>query len=1413
MNTKLKRTFAGILTALMLLSSVNIAAFATADGTIEPTTQMTDQTSTTVTGTDQIDLPSPNIEPTTPPAATSTPMPDSSQLPSPMETPAPTETPSSAELPMPDAEPSATPTPAATPAPTDMPEPTATPEPEDNTYAQGESIRYIFSVKSAASADALEPLFPITVALYGTNPEGTFKLKEEQITFDRLFNSEENCYTAESVFDLGGLPRYTSLSVMADAYASGTLQYAYDENYETIIARAEGYVFAFDTESGMLRITVKDENEDEDEEKLFPGMPEGYLLSDEQIAMKQALNNNGVLDTLYNAVPGVDYADGEVFFLADTYEYALMVAEAYGAALSDYSCGVATIALNGATVLDAVTAAADMSNNMPVVEANYACDIIPVVGFANSSASAYAYSDENGIPQKGSWKTWLESTNNPDPFLKDPSGLNLPYQYMHDVVNTYEAWGVTQGDGVTVAVLDSGVAYHDDLNNNVIARESVNSEWGELEAAHGTHVAGIVAAEMGNGLGGAGVAPKAKIYSMRVFKGMNGWTSNIAIGVMNVIAAKASNDSIKVMNMSLGTNTYSVYYEETIREAVSAGITVVAAMGNNGSNIRSYPAALDIPGVIAVQSSNEADNISYFSNYGAWADVAAPGSNILSTVLGNTYDIMNGTSMATPAVAGVCALYLSVYPDATPTQVEAAIKKATNNGIVDASKLFGSENKAPAITSEAAKDASGALPYGSKLNISASDSSETIIYTVDGQIPSVSNGVVTGTVVQSGEFALDITAENGFNVGKYVTVKAVAVNGMGVIGKVASFSFNVGYAQPTDVKISISTEKLESGKNFTLSANVLPAEANQKVLWKVDKGECSNTKINENTGVLSTGTNDKGTVIVSAYSAEDNTKIDSVEINIEPLDLTKKITITADGSSMKSLALYINSTAASDPVQLEGISYKASDIKTPVTTDSYIWTSSNTKVATVSEDGLVSAVGKGSAAITCKAKDGTNVKANISVTVRLCADEISISGLSTVSPGKTTKYTVSFNPKTTQYKTVAWTIEDDNDQGITISRTGQITVPKTVKPGTEFKICASSGLTASAEKTVRVNAGITNVKVINNDPTFGGLYKQVNDGRLKEATLFTTDFYNGAEKHFDSIQLGLMNDAYCDLIWKSSNPKIATVDENGVVKAKSVGRTTVTCKASDAGGKSCSVSIVVINPASSVKAVTTKTISAAYSNPVFVSGTTVSNKAVIGDAHGTPTIKKLAWDYSVRAVKSVSDMPDCTAYAKANKLFSINASTGKLTSSKNAYSRLLSYTGEGYQYIVIIRATATDGSNVYGEVIYGLLASPISKLYVEYEGKNYSYLNYPKVLTKEIGSAELPVLSQNADGSTEICYNWTVKSSNPNVAGAMLTQTDKDGVKVAAVAIAAGQKAGRATITLTAADGSNKTARIVVTVK
>ena len=246
-------------------------------------------------------------------------------------------------------------------------------------------------------------------------------------------------------------------------------------------------------------------------------------------------------------------------------------------------------------------------------------------------------------------------------------------------VDAVEAWGVTKGSGIKVAVLDSGVASDNvDITPKVVARANfTNGKAGEDNYGHGTHVAGIVAATADNTLGVAGVCPGCTILDGKVLNDSGvGSSSSLANGINWAVSNGA-----KVINMSLGVRA-SRTLETAINNAWSKGVVLVAAAGNGSNQTKIYPGAY--PNVIAVGATDNTDAKASFSTYGAsWVDVAAPGVNIYSTfpnhtfVLGTQnnrsfgYDVGNGTSMSAPIVAATAALAWSSHAGATNTTVRA----------------------------------------------------------------------------------------------------------------------------------------------------------------------------------------------------------------------------------------------------------------------------------------------------------------------------------------------------------------------------------------------------------------------------------------------------------------------------------------------------------------------------------------------------------------------------------------------------------------------------------------------------------------------------------------------------------------------------------------------------------------------
>ena len=332
-----------------------------------------------------------------------------------------------------------------------------------------------------------------------------------------------------------------------------------------------------------------------------------------------------------------------------------------------------------------------------------------------------------------------------DRLLKPTASANDTYYSSHQWhyweaaggIRADQAWDTSKGSGVVVAVLDTGITNHSDLNANVLpgydfisdagmardgnGRDSSPLDQGDWFAAgecgasyasdsswHGSHVAGTIAAVTNNNSGVAGVAPSAKILPVRVLGKCGGYTSDIVDGIVwasggTVSGVPANANPAEVINMSLGGGgTCSASYQNAINTAVSRGSTVVVAAGNSNADTAGFvPASCN--NVIAVASTTRTGARSSFSNYGSKIDVAAPGSDIASTVNSGAttptsegYTLMSGTSMAAPHVAGVVALMQAAAGGSlTPAQVESTLKstlrpfpvsidRGIGNGIVNA---------------------------------------------------------------------------------------------------------------------------------------------------------------------------------------------------------------------------------------------------------------------------------------------------------------------------------------------------------------------------------------------------------------------------------------------------------------------------------------------------------------------------------------------------------------------------------------------------------------------------------------------------------------------------------------------------------------------------------------------------------
>jgi subtilisin family serine protease len=295
-----------------------------------------------------------------------------------------------------------------------------------------------------------------------------------------------------------------------------------------------------------------------------------------------------------------------------------------------------------------------------------------------------------------------------DPLLSQQWALANPA-----AIGAKEAWTQSDGAGILVAVLDTGLQLdHPDLAGNVwtnpgeIAGNGIDDDHDGIvddvhganmfnlsndvndDNGHGTHVAGIIAARQGNGIGGSGLAPRTKILPVKVLDStMSGDTDALALGIRYAVDRGA-----KILNVSVNSDSATDSVKSAVRYAGEHGAIVVCSAGNNGRNIGllpSYPASLADPAVFAIGADTDQGLLWDLSNTGLLAvDIAAPGEHIESTTNGSSYQSRTGTSAAAPFVAASLALLSSVRPDLSMDVLRAAISdSARRTGLI--SSLLG----------------------------------------------------------------------------------------------------------------------------------------------------------------------------------------------------------------------------------------------------------------------------------------------------------------------------------------------------------------------------------------------------------------------------------------------------------------------------------------------------------------------------------------------------------------------------------------------------------------------------------------------------------------------------------------------------------------------------------------------------
>ena len=355
-----------------------------------------------------------------------------------------------------------------------------------------------------------------------------------------------------------------------------------------------------------------------------------------------------------------------------------------------------------------------------------------------------------------------------------------------------DAWGSTAGEGITVAILDTGVeASHPDLVSNLVPGWNVVSNNSDTSPVmwHGTGVAGTVAATGNNATGVASVAWNARIMPIRITDRTDGVASWSAMANGFLWAADHGAD---VANLSYGLSTDSSTINNAAQYLRNKGGLAVAAAGNNNTD-RGFA---DNPYLITVSATTSGDGRASYSNYGDNIDVAAPGSSIYTTYTNGGYKSASGTSFASPATAGVVALIMAANPGLSPDEVEGILESsAMDLGDAGWDPLFGH----------------GRVNAGDAVLIATQTSNS------DTQAPAVTIVSPGYNATVSGNVLVDVDASDNTGVSEVV----LYANGQ-VVGtdRTAPYQFSWDSTQVADGNATFTAYAYDAARNTGLSSGV-----------------------------------------------------------------------------------------------------------------------------------------------------------------------------------------------------------------------------------------------------------------------------------------------------------------------------------------------------------------------------------------------------------------------------------------------------------------------------------------------------------------------------------------------------------------------------------------------------------------
>lgn len=985
-------------------------------------------------------------------------------------------------------------------------------------------------------------------------------------------------------------------------------------------------------------------SEESQENSGFPGLPEGYSLSDEEVQDKEKLQS--YIEEIAALEEGVDYGTNEILVNAATEELAEVYAKAFGGSLKEWYGGIALIALSAESVeketcvADAVIASADTANRLPAAWPNYRYQVSGEAAVGTEISSEDLNKESETAPQiEGE----ISGYNDPD----------LTGQWHHEVLDTELAWlGGYKGAGVTVALLGSGIkSGHEDFSAKTI---DVGYGTEDVVDGQGTHLATLIGAIGNNGIGGCGIAPEVNLLSIKIVDSDgSGYEFNL-----NKAIAQAQEAGADIICIDYAVPYYSQNTEKEIQQAHENGVLVVCAGGNGSSTGKNkfYPA--EYAGAVGVAALNHNNTKAHFSNSGSSIRYSAPGVDIVS----DGYE-KSGTGQAAAIVAAQAALILSSGKvegsgservDNLLAMMDKSCKRASGsglgNGIVSLSKVLDLGTTTAKPSNPVFSHKAGTY-HEEILRVSiAAQPGCTIYYSLDGKNITYKNGKLSSNAIEYWEDGTIPLTD------RTTTIKAIAINdASGLVSGMTTVKYTL-IPVAEYIKIGMSSNFIARGKKAKLSISARPLNADASVKWQV----IGNPKgISVKNNVLTVSSSAKtGYYELHAIAKNAEGKYEGVSdlVSFRVVEPDNLITsITAQPSA--NITLNVGET------KTVSVKIKKKDGSISTSDPNFFWSEWGAgEIIDAQESGeaamVITGLAAGKARLFGTTLDGSGKTVTVNITVKQPAEMIEIEGSEKMTAGKSVTLKANVSPADTSNKKVRWSMVTKDKNVSVNASTGKVTAKSKAEGVYTVRATAADGSGVYKDYNITVTKG--KIKSIKLEKKAVDIFRVTNDYGAPTSVGIKVNIEGDNKECWEAV---------------SSNPDVAYVSgyANGsgyagydymyvYATGKATGTVTITVRSTDGSNKKATCKVTVMNPPTSIRISLP-----AGRTTELAEGKSLKLSVVLGDDAGplSAKTKKVEWD--------------CGEFVKVDK-------NGKVTALE----------GVGYNSYVSVKTT--DGSNLEASI-------------------------------------------------------------------------------------------------------------------